>query len=82
MITQYKLFEHVKNKALAISTLEHVVMRLEKLFTKMGFKVNVPDGSSGSDYIRTNIEIIFKDDEKYIDEEKIKKILDKYLVSY
>jgi len=49
MITQYKLFEHVKNKALAISTLEHVVMRLEKLFTKMGFKVNVPGGSSGSD---------------------------------
>ena len=32
MITKYKIFEHVKNKALTEYTLDHVIKRLQKLF--------------------------------------------------
>ena len=84
MITKYKIFEHVKNKALTESTLDHVIKRLQKLFIKMGYDVEIDNEISGSDYFRKNIEIYTKNrldmNDKHI--EKIRKILDKYLVSY
>ena len=84
MITKYKIFEHVKNKALTEYTLDHVIKRLQKLFIKMGYDVEIDNEISGSDYFRKNIEIYTKNrldmNDKHI--EKIRKILDKYLVSY
>ena len=84
MITKYKIFEHVKNKALTESTLDHVIKRLQKLFTKMGYYCIVSDECIGSEYIRKNLEISTKGNVVLIDDElnKLKKILDKYLISF